>query len=124
MQRQTESAALVLCRIVATEVRVEHGHRRIWELSTSELTGFFEEIRAPFYVIGVDGYILWLNRAGYEIFGYLREEMLNHRLEDVSGARNINISFHSTYFLLYILTTSVLSQSARCWDVHGNDSRW
>ena len=124
MQRLAESTALVLCRIIATEVRVEHGQRRIWELSTSELTGFFEEIRAPFYVIGVDGYILWLNRAGYEIFGYLNEEMLNHRLEDVSGARNINISLHPTYFLLYVLMTSVLSRSTRYWDVHGNDFRW
>ena len=99
LQQASSSAVLVVCRVIASEAKDDCGPQRIWELNTSELTGFFEDVTYPFFIVGSDGYILWLNRIAHEDLGYMREEMLNHRMEDVS------------FFTVYMKSTIVKGNS-------------
>src|SRR5438093_1499198 len=57
---------------------------RLAELRRSEheLADFFENVSIPFHWVGPDGIILRANRAELEIFGYVRDEYVGHRVAE------------------------------------------
>ena len=56
----------------------------IWQLDTAELSGYFEDIAVPFYVIASDALVLYMNRVAREQLQYSQDDIIGHRLHEVN----------------------------------------